>query len=98
MTYLNKRQKKKRIPKDTEYCYQIIGREKDESVIYTKRCPHYKIIDHIEDTMVDHAGTEHPCTSPVVYCSYAKVSSEEDFLLLDRVKTCGERTNRINVY
>ena len=88
---MNKRRKKKLIPKDTGYCYQIVGRS--EGVLETKKCPHYKIIGYVDDSMVVN-GQEHPCKTPVAYCSYAKVSSEEDFILLDQVKTCGERLEK----
>ncbi|MGG3920481.1 hypothetical protein ABEV41_00775 [Geobacillus thermodenitrificans] len=94
---MNKRQKKKLIPKNTDYCYEIIGRE-ENSVLKIKRCPHYKIIGYIDDAVIDSNGIEHPCKSPIVYCAYAKVSSEEDFLLLDSVKTCGERLPKIDIY
>jgi hypothetical protein len=89
---MNKRQKKKLIPKDTDYCYKIIGRE-SKGVLHTNICPHYKIIEYVDDSMIVN-GQEHPCKSPVAYCSFVKVSSEEDFLLLDRVKTCGERLGK----
>ncbi|GEM_PF-4198384 len=87
---MNKRQKKKLIPKDTDYCYEITGRI-ENGIIKTKKCPHYKIIGYVDDALVDNNGEEHPCKSPVYYCAYTKVSSEEDFLLSDQVKTCGER-------
>ena len=92
---MNKRQKKKRIPKDTDYCYKIIGRDAENGILHTKKCPHYKIVGFVDDAMVID-GKEYPCKSPVAYCSYAKVSSEEDFLLLDDVKTCGERLGKIS--
>ena len=94
---MNKRQKKKLIPKNTDYCYEIIDQE-ESGVLKNKRCPHYKIIGYTNDAVVDSYGVEHPCKSPVIYCSYAKVSSEEDVLLLDSVKTCGERLPKIDIY
>jgi hypothetical protein len=90
---VNKRQKKKLIPKDTDYCYEIIGRE-ENGTLKIKKCPHYKIIGYQDDAIVDSEGNEHPCKTPVYYCSYMKISSEEDFLLADQVKTCGERLGK----
>lgn len=87
---MNKRQKKKLIPKNTSYCYKIIDID-DNRLIKTKLCPHYKIVGHVDDIYVDGVGQEHPCKSPISYCSYMKISSDEDFLLDDQVKICGER-------
>lgn len=84
------------IPKDTDFCYKIIGRE-GNGVLKIKRCPHYKIIGCIDDAVIDSNGVEHPCKSPIVYCAYAKVSSEEDVLLLESVKICGVRLQKINM-
>jgi hypothetical protein len=95
---MNKRQKKKLIPKDTDYCYKIVGYEENSGILHTERCPHYKIIGYVDDAIIDSNGKEHPCKSPVVYCSYTKVSSEEDVLLLDSVKICGERRRKIDFY
>lgn len=94
---MNKRQKKKLIPKNTDYCYEIIG-QKENGVLEIKRCPHYKVIGYRDDKVIDCNGVEHPCKSPVIYCSYMKVSSEEDILLLDSVKTCGERLSKVDLY
>jgi len=94
---MNKRQKKKRIPKNTDFCYQIIGRESD-GVLKIKKCPFYKIIGYVDDAIIDATGKEHPCKSPIAYCSYAKVSSEEDVLLLEKIKTCDERLPKYHDY
>lgn len=86
---MNQRQKKKLIPKGTDYCYKVVERYGGE--LHTIQCPHYKIIGEVDDAIVDAGGEMHPCKSSVSYCSYVKVSSEEDVLLDERVKTCGER-------
>lgn len=84
---MNKRQMKKYIPADTEFCYQITGKDKNGDLCID-RCPHFKILGHTDNNIID-------CKTPTVYCSYAKVSSEEDFLLLEDIKTCGERLRKI---
>ncbi|BBW98874.1 hypothetical protein [Geobacillus subterraneus] len=67
----SKRLSKKWIPKNTDYCYEVVGRE-ENGCLKTKTCPYYK-----------RKGTN------LVYCEYTNVSSDEDVLLLDFVKTCG---------
>ena len=90
---MNYRQKKKRVPKDTGYCYKTI-KLKDGSY-KSETCPFYQKIGYIDDVLVDVTGQHHPCKVPVIRCQLMKTTSEEDDLLLDRVKVCGLNTNYI---
>lgn len=91
---MNKRQKKKLIPKNTDYCYEIVA-VKENGFIETKQCPHFKITGYVDDILIDSTGQEHLCKRPIYYCSYMKISSEEDFLLSDSVKICGEKLGKL---
>lgn len=88
---MKRRQKKKQIPENTDYCYKVTGQSKDGMTLNVQHCPFYRTLRYEADVLVDAKGIEHPCKTPIHYCSYAKVSSEEDVLLSERVKTCGER-------
>lgn len=91
---MNKRQKKKLIPKNTEYCYTLNGRDSNGNVNISP-CPHFKYLGEQDDAFIDSQGNHHPCKTPVYYCIYMKVSSNEDFILSDQVKCCGEKLTRI---
>lgn len=92
---MNKRQKKKLIPENTEYCYSIIGRNTDGS-LQIKTCPHYRHIGFQQDAFIDGAGNSHPCETPIYYCSYTKTNSNEDYLLSEKIKGCGEKLSKLS--
>lgn len=86
---MNKRQKKKLIPKNTPYCYTIAGFREGGGII-CKTCPHLKRnVEEREDVIYDANGEPHSCMVSVDYCSLMKVSTWDDPLLNDRVKICG---------
>lgn len=84
---MNRRQMKKKIPKDTDYCYTRIG-----STRHIQRCPHFIFsgrYEVYEEKNKD--GSTSTIKKPIFTCKYAKVNTENDSLLDDMVKVCGER-------
>lgn len=84
---MNRRKMKKKIPKDTDYCYTRIGDTKQ-----IKRCPHFVFsgkYERFEEKNED--GTISKIKNPIFVCKYTKVDTENDSLLEDMVKVCGER-------
>ncbi|MFJ8528625.1 hypothetical protein [Bacillus sp. NPDC094106] len=86
---MNRRQMKKKIPKDTDYCYTRIGNTK-----YIQRCPHLVFSGRYEKFIGENKdGTTKEINEPIMLCKYTKIDTEESFLLSDMVKVCGERDN-----
>lgn len=84
---MNRRQKKKLVPKDTSYCYKTIKLK--DGTYKSATCPFYQKVGMIDDVLVDVKGQEHPCKVAVIRCQLAKTTSNEDYSLADRVKVCG---------
>ena len=83
---MNRRQAKKLIPKNTIYCYKILGRV--GRIFKTKHCPHLRHMKDI-DTMIDVSGTLSHIKMAVYICKFTGINTDEDASLFDDCKVCG---------
>lgn len=88
---MKRRLKKKLIPANTDYCYHLSFTDKGEP--YRTKCPHLIQVGIMQDAIIDANGQEHSCERPLLRCAYLGVTNEEEYLLDDSVKVCGERTS-----
>jgi len=88
---MKKRVMKKYIPRNTMYCYKIVGVY--EQVGYTvKYCKNFKYLktvkDFIEIPQKDGSFKRAEVSRPVYICRYTGVTTEEDCCLYDDCKVC----------
>ena len=98
---MKKRAMKKWIPKNTHYCYQfkrVVRDTEGKPWIITSTCRNYVYFKAVDDEVcIPNSNGDmeyHPVKRAVYRCRYTGITTEEDYLLDDQCKVCGEKEPR----
>ncbi|QUH21804.1 hypothetical protein [Alkaliphilus sp. B6464] len=91
---MKKRAMKKYIPKNTDYCYSIIGGSTDGKRLVIKPCKN-RIYRGVKVYKGVYNGESYVERIPTYKCRYTGISNVNDACFYDRCKCCGVGDNML---